>query len=367
MGQMEAILYLEDGTRFVGKALGATGTAVGEVVVQTSMSGLREILVDPTYAGHVVLMTYPLAGNSGLLPLREHEPEPALQALIVNEPDGIATDAERLCLDEWLRRYGIVGLYGIDTRQLARHLRDHGAMRGVLVSGSETVPPETVKTLLQAAPAAHPVERVSTRCVQRWSPQDAAPRRTVVVLDFGVKRSFVEALLQAGCQVIQAPYNTDLDTIASWSPDGVFLSNGPGDPRELSSLLPTIAALVERYPLFGVGLGPQLLALACGGQVQKMHLGHHGTNYPVLDVETGKGWITSQHHSYEVVEASLEDTGLVVTHRLLHDRSVEGLRHKTRPAFSVQFHPDAHPGPTDTCFLLQEFVRMMDDQRGGMA
>jgi carbamoyl-phosphate synthase small subunit len=241
-------------------------------------------------------------------------------------------------------------------------------MRGVLVSGAEPVPQETVETWLQASPSGHPVERVSTRHVQTWtSPVGQAKRRTVVVMDFGVKRSFVEGLLQAGCDVIQAPYTTDFATISSWSPDGVFLSNGPGDPRSLEQLLPTIASLVERYPLFGVGLGHQLLALACGGQVQKMRQGHRGTNYPVIDVETGKGWITAQHHGYEVVESSLADTALVVTHRLLHDGSVEGLRHKTYPAFSVQFHPDAHPGPTDTRFLLEEFVRMMDDQRGGKA
>jgi len=364
---MEATLYLADGTRFVGKAIGATGSVVGEVVAQTSMSGLREILVDPTYCDQLVLMTYPLAGNGGLLPLKETEPKPSLRALIINEPDEGITDQGRLSLDEWLRRHGIVGMYGIDTRQLARHLRDNGAMAGVLVSDGSSVTQEALQTWLNASPSAHPVERVTTRAVRRWTTPVASAQRTVVVLDFGVKRSFIDKLLQAGCDVIQAPYDTDVATIESWSPDGVFLSNGPGDPRTLAGILPTVAALLARYPLFGVGLGHQLLALACGGQVRKMPLGHRGANYPVIEVATNKGWITAQHHGYEVLESSLDGTDLTVTHRLLHDGSVEGLRHKSRPAFSVQFHPDAHPGPTDTCFLFDEFVRMMDDQRGGNA
>lgn len=364
---MEAILYLADGTHFVGKALGASGTVVGEVVVQTTMSGLREILTDPTYCDQLVLMTYPLAANGGLPSRQEIETNPALRALIVNEPDDVPTDPQRLSLDAWLRQHGVVGLYGIDTRQLARHLRNHGTMPGVLVSRADAVSKETVKNLLTTSPAEHPVTRVSTPQVQRWTTPNGPARRTVAVLDFGVKRSFIDRLLKAGCDVIQAPYDTDADTIISWSPDGVFLSNGPGDPRQLEVVLPTVRALVERFPVFGVGLGHQLLALASGGQVRKMRLGHRGTNYPVVEVETQKGWITSQHHGYEVEEASLENTDWVVTHRSLHDGSVEGMRHKTKPAFSVQFHPDAHPGPTDMCFLLEQFVRMMDDQRGGKA
>lgn len=364
---MEATLYLADGTRFVGKAIGAAGTVAGEVVVQRTMSGLREILTDPTYCDQLVLMTYPTVGNGGLPPLQENEPTPSLRALIVNEPDEVPSAPGRINLDDWLRRNGIVGMCGIDTRRLARHLRDHGTMLGVLVSGGETVTEEQLAEWFKTSSSTHPVERVTTRQVRRWTPAGGPASRTVVVLDFGVKRSFIERLLQAGCDVIQAPYDTDAETIASWSPDGVFLSNGPGDPRELKGVFSTVAALLERFPVFGVGLGHQLLALACGGQVRKMPLGHRGTNYPVIEVHSNKGWITSQHHGFEVVEASLADTDLTVTHRLLHDGSVEGLRHKTRPAFSVQFHPDACPGPTDTCFLFDEFVRLMDDQRGGKA
>jgi len=366
---MKAVLHLEDGTCFEGEAFGATGQVVGEVVLQTSMSGLEEILADPTYCDQIVLMTYPLVGNGGLSRQKMEGRAPALRALIVSEPDWIAEDAERISLDAWLRAHGVVGLYGMDTRKLARHLRDRGMMKGVLVSGQDSLSEEAVRSLLAAPQATDQVRRVSAREVLMWKTDKprAGWRPTVVLMDFGVKRSFRELLLRSGCDVIQVPYDTDFSAISAYSPDGVFLSNGPGDPHSLAQVLPTISALVKKYPLFAVGLGHQLFALACGAKVAKMPLGHRGTNYPVQEVQTGKGWITAQHHGYDVLESSLEGTRLEVTYRLLHDGSVEGLRHRDYPAFSVQFHPDAHPGPTDTLFLFEQFVQLMANHRGGNA
>ncbi len=354
---MQGVLVLEDGTVFTGEAFGAVpgGDAVGEVVFNTGMTGYQEVLTDPSYAGQIVCMTYPLIGNYGLCEGEAESRRPWVRGLLVRERcDAPSHWGGRGGLDAYLRTHGVAALAGIDTRALTRHLRRFGVARGVLAGGA---PDEAGRAELVArARCWQPVglvREVSTPTpyvVARGTPQ-------VVLVDYGAKANIARSLTALGAGVTVVPASCTAREILAYAPDGVLLSNGPGDPREQREAVETIRDLLAaEVPLFGICLGHQLLGLALGGKTEKMLFGHRGVNHPVMDLRTGLGVITTQNHGYALLAGSLDPQTAEVTHTNLNDGTVEGLRHRFRPAFSVQYHPEACPGPGDSRELFAEFL-----------
>ncbi|MGH2349598.1 MAG: glutamine-hydrolyzing carbamoyl-phosphate synthase small subunit [bacterium] len=353
MSGPRAYLVLEDGEVFPGVRIGASGDAAGEVVFTTSMTGYQEVISDPSYRGQIVVMAYPLIGNYGFSVQAWEAPGPHAAGFVVREASDVVShylSGERL--DAFLRRYEVRGLEGIDTRRLVRHLRTHGLQRGVIADdgGAGAV------ARARAVPALHEQDLVGQ--VSRRAPavlSGEGPR--IAVLDCGVKAGIVEALRRRRCEVVLFPHTASVEQVRAAHPSGVVVSNGPGDPAVLGPTIRTVAELVEEFPLMGVCLGHQLLALALGGHTYKMKFGHRGSNQPVLEVATGRVMITTQNHGYAVdptVPPAAE-----VTHVNLNDGTVEGLRYRARPAFSVQFHPEGRPGPTDADFLYDRFLAMV--------
>ena len=362
MRAIDRKLVLEDGSEYSGYGFGAPGERVCEIVFNTTLAGYQEIVSDPSYTGQLVVMTYPLIGNYGITEEDFECKYPSLGALAVYDYNDTPSNFRYTrTLSELLEENGIPAISGIDTRRLTRSIRDLGSRR-VLITAAGT-PTEQALEIIRATPVPHDsVARVSSR--KRWYARTANPKFHVVAIDCGMKLNIVRSLTAAGCNVTVVPYHTDAETIAALRPDGVFLSNGPGDPEDVTEVIETIRALRGRVPLFGICLGHQLIALAYGAKTYKLKFGHRGGNHPVMNLETGKIEMTSQNHSYAVDEDSLAGTGLVVTHRNLLDGTVEGQRCAADRVFSVQYHPESAPGPQDSAYLFAEFLQSMKETKG---
>lgn len=372
---MTAVLVLADGATFWGQGVGAEGAALGELCFNTSITGYQEILTDPSYAGQIITFTFPHIGNVGgnLEDIESTVPAArglVLRAAISNPSNWRATGG----LDAWLKGRNLVGISGLDTRALTRRIRDGGAPNAVLAHAQDgKFDLDALIARARAWPGLAGMDlakEVSCRQTYAWTETRWRPGRGygelkepslhVVAIDYGVKRNILRCLASAGCRVTVVPADASAEDVLRHKPDGIFLSNGPGDPAATGEYaVPTIQALIKSgKPIFGICLGHQMLALALGAKTEKMHLGHRGANHPVKDLATGKVEITSQNHGFKVAPESLPDA-LEVTHVSLFDGSNEGLRLKGRPVFSVQYHPEASPGPEDSHYLFQRFVELM--------
>jgi len=370
-----AILALADGAVFEGFSFGAEGEATGEAVFNTSMTGYQEILTDPSYVGQMVCMTYPEQGNYGVNQADEESARPHATGFIVRHHAETPSSfrAER-SLPEYLRAHGIVGIHGVDTRRLTRHLRTAGAQMGVIsTSGSSAALVERARSL-PGMEGQDLATRISTPSVYAWSEtgadawraedrrQQAAPRFHVVAYDWGLKRAMLRLLAESGCRVTVVPSATTAEQALALQPDGVFLTNGPGDPAAVVGAQQAVAGLLGKVPVFGICLGHQILALAVGARTFKLKFGHRGANQPVKDLATGKVDITSQNHGFAVDDKALGSRARV-THLNLNDGTVEGIEVLDAPAFSVQYHPESSPGPHDARRLFGRFVQMMERRR----
>ncbi len=371
---MKALIALEDGTIFEGKSFTGPGEAVGEIVFNTSMSGYQEVLTDPSYTGQIVTMTYPLIGNYGVNPEDMESASIHPKAFLVKEYNSVPSNFRaQQTLAEFLQDYKILGVEGFDTRSLVRHIRTAGAMKGIV--STEDLDPES---LVQRAKewsgliGQDMVKRVTCREPYGWAdsgPQPgtnfstaqatAASPLKIVAFDFGVKYNQLRILKEKGCMVQVVPATTGVDAVLAMEPDGVFLSNGPGDPAGVEGVVDTIRQLLGKIPIFGICLGHQMLGLAYGGSTYKLKFGHRGGNQPVKDLTTGRVEITSQNHGFCVDPQSLDPNEVEVTHINLNDDSLEGMRHKKYPAFSVQYHPEHAPGPHDAMYLFNRFIEMI--------
>jgi len=354
-------LMLEDGAVFAGVRFGARGSAGGEVVFTTSMTGYQEILSDPSYRGQIVAMAYPLIGNYGIAPAAWEAEGPHAAGFIVRDPcPHPSHHASEGTVHGLLVRHNLVGLAAVDTRRLVRHLRTHGLKRGVIVDHPGTA-------ALARARAVLPLEEQDlVGQVSRPAPLVLpGPGLRIALIDCGVKRGIVEALRRRGCEVVLLPYTATAAEIRAFHPDGLVVSNGPGDPAVLQRTIETVRDLLGALPLMGICLGHQLLALALGGRTYKMKFGHRGSNQPVYEPATGRVMITTQNHGY-AVEAGLPGE-VEVSHVNLNDGTVEGLRHRTLPAFSVQFHPEGRPGPPDADILYDRFLELAASAAAGPA
>lgn len=357
---MKRQLILEDGSCFVGEAFGGDDYQVGELVFNTGMSGYQEVLSDLSYCSQIVLMTYPMIGNYGINRDDFESIDPAIFGFVVGEHcEHPSNFRSILTLDEFLKQKNIPGLSGIDTRALTKKLREIGTMRAVMTDLDVDI--EAVVTQLKATP--YPNNQVQMVSTQKPFMIPSRGKK-VVLLDFGAKQGIVRELSKRGCDLTVLPYNSSAADILSLNPDGVMLSNGPGNPKDVSEAISTIRELVGKVPIFGICLGHQLISLACGANTTKLKFGHRGSNHPVVNLANGKVEITSQNHSFAVDEASLEGTGLKVSHRALNDKSVEGVKHEKYPIFSVQYHPEASPGPEDSNYVFDQFIELMNVQGG---
>ena len=353
---MAARLLLEDGSLFVGENFGAQGESFGEVVFNTGMAGYQEVLTDPSYCGQIVTMTYPLVGNYGCNMDDIESTKSHVRGFVVREAAEYPNHyRSQLSLDDYLKRENVIGISGIDTRQLTRTLRVHGTMRGVLTT-LDTPVEELLERLQNFALPRDQVAQVTTQSAYRV-PADG---RRIVLLDFGTKMGTLRSLRERGCDIVVLPAFSTVDEIMAWGPKGIMMSNGPGDPEDLPEVVSVIKQLIGKVPIFGICMGHQLLSLACGATTEKLQFGHRGANHPVKDLRTNRVYITSQNHGYVVKTDSLQDTELELTHVNQNDGTVEGVRHKLKSAFSVQYHPEARPGPDDSDYLFDDFIDMID-------
>lgn len=358
---MKRYLILEDGTVFEGTAFGGEDASVGEIVFNTSMTGYQEILSDPSYCGQIITMTYPLIGNYGINSDDFESIEPAVKGMVLREIAEFPSNfRNNLTLDELFKIKGIPGISGIDTRKLTRLIRSKGSIKGVLTAAGEEVRVEEVVKMLQET--ALPRNQVAQVSTARPYPSPGRGKR-VVLIDYGMKHGILRELNNRDCDVIVVPYNTSSKEILAWGPDGVMLSNGPGDPKDVEECVEVVRELLGEVPIFGICLGHQLFARACGADTFKLKFGHRGGNHPVRDLLTGKIEITSQNHGYAVDEETLQGTRLKVTHSALNDGTNEGLAHLDYPAFTVQYHPESSPGPEDSNYLFDRFIEVMNATR----
>ena len=348
-----AKLILEDGAVQTGILVGAQRAAVGEVVFTTGMAGYQEVLTDPSYCGQIVTMTYPLIGNYGVCDLFNQARRSFVRGYVIDElcdnPSNWRCEGN---LEDYLQANDIPCLTGIDTRAITRKIRAHGTMRGVIVLEGEE---ETAQALIAGYEEHDQVSQVTTP--KTYVMDNVGPH--VVVLDLGVKRNILQSMHKMGFKLTVVPAFTTADEIKALNPDGLFFSNGPGDPKDVPEAIETVRQLVGYKPMFGICLGHQLLCLALGGDTYKMKFGHRGVNHPVKDLALDRVFITTQNHGYAVDEASLQGLDLVVTHRAVNDDTVEGMRHTKLPIFSVQYHPEAAPGPDDNIYLFEQFEKLM--------
>ncbi|MEC1156943.1 carbamoyl phosphate synthase small subunit [Cytobacillus horneckiae] len=356
---MKKQLILEDGTVFIGEGFGSDKHSIGEVVFNTGMTGYQEILSDPSYCGQIVTLTYPLIGNYGINRDDFESINPAIQGFIVKEAAEFPSNwRNEQSLNEYFQIRNIPGIAGIDTRKLTRIIRQHGTLKGAICHIDENV--DSVLEKLRATKLRNDqVKQVSTK-----TPYPSPGRGSrVVLVDFGMKHGILRELNKRDCDVIVVPYDSSAQDILNLSPDGVMLSNGPGDPKDVPEAIHMIKELIGQVPLFGICLGHQLFALACGANTEKLKFGHRGSNHPVKDLRTGKVALTSQNHGYSVEEASITGTDLEVTHIALNDGTIEGLKHKAFPAFTVQYHPEASPGPEDAKGLFEQFLQLIENHK----
>jgi carbamoyl-phosphate synthase small subunit len=390
---MIGYLALEDGTVFQGTAFGSEGRQFGEVVFNTGMTGYQKTLTDPSYCGQIVVMTYPLVGNYGINRDDYESSRPWVRGFVIKELCDYPSNWRYwIKLEDFLQRYGIIGLAGVDTRALTRRLRSCGTMRGIIATGARdrddlvdaarSAPFITGQDLITACTTKE-VQTWDAALGADWSPANGGyppdegaagdrPARypvssagaggeepRVVVMDFGVKRNIIRSLLRRGCTVHLTPPTITAEEIMEMRPRGVVLSNGPGDPKDVWYAVETARGLIGKLPVMGICLGHQILGLAFGGDTYKLKFGHRGANHPVKDLETGRVAITSQNHGFAVDDGSLPGSEVAVSHRNLNDGTVEGLRHKTLPVFSVQYHPEGSPGPMDSDYLFDRFMEML--------
>jgi len=376
---MQAILALEDGRLFRGKAFGAITERVGEVVFNTSLTGYQEIFTDPSYAGQIVVLTNPHIGNYGTSPSDAESAQPYIEGLVVREFSPVSSNWRSTeVADEYLERSGVPVIAEIDTRAVVRHLRANGVMRGVISTAVEDT------DALVAKARAHKkmdgtdlASVVTTKEAYGWDESEArnqtgdkllpvadanaaAEQMHVVAYDFGIKQNILRMLARENCRVTVVPAKTSAEDVLAMQPDGVFFSNGPGDPEPLKYAIENVRALQGKTPMFGICLGHQIFGLALGGKTYKLKFGHHGGNHPIKNLETGKVEITAQNHNFNVDPKSLPDD-VAVTHVNLNDNTLAGLKHKSDPMFSVQYHPEASPGPHDSHYLFKDFRKMMEE------
>ncbi len=360
-GTPDRKIILEDGQEYLGYSFGAAQEKVLEIVFNTSMVGYQEILSDPSYTDQAVVMTYPLIGNYGMAEDDYETETPTIGALVVREyNDEPSNFRSTKTLGEVMKAYGISGIGGVDTRKLNRSIRDFGSRKALLTDAGTSLS-DGLRKLKEYHLPVDAVSRVS--CRVPWDTGDGNSRLHVVAIDCGMKRNIVRSLVSRGCRVTVVPWNTPAESICSLRPDGIFISNGPGDPTDVPETIRTVQALIGRYPIFGICLGHQIIALACGAKTYKLKFGHRGGNHPVKDLETGRIEITSQNHSYAVEEESLRGTPLTVTHRNLLDGTIEGIKCEGQRVFSVQYHPESSPGPQDSSHLFDRFLRMMEETK----
>ena len=356
---MKAKLVLEDGKIFEGSSFGARGERCGEIVFNTSMTGYQEILTDPSYKGQIVAMTYPLIGNYGVNMEDVESRKIFLEGFIVKEYSGITSNwRSKKDLASYLKDNNILAIEGVDTRALTRHIRLKGAMKAIIsTQGLDE------KSLLKKVKSSQSlvgidlVKEVTSDRIQYWN---KSGKYKVVVIDCGVKFNILRELEKQNCKVIVVPSHTSAEKILEMNPDGILLSNGPGDPAAVRYVVENVKRLIGKLPIFGICLGHQMLGLALGGETYKLKFGHHGANHPVKDLRTGKVYITVQNHGFCMDIKSLNKKDVDITHVNLNDNTSEGMRHKKLPIFSVQFHPESSAGPHDAKYLFSEFIRMME-------
>ncbi|MFH1692047.1 MAG: glutamine-hydrolyzing carbamoyl-phosphate synthase small subunit [Candidatus Omnitrophota bacterium] len=357
----KAVLLLEDGFLLEGKSFGGCGEVMGEVVFNTSMTGYQEILTDPSYSGQIVNMTYPLIGNYGVNAQDLESKKPWVSGFVVKEKAKAYSNwRANGSLEDYLVKNQIIALEGVDTRALTRRIRAGGAMRGIISTEDfqkESLLEKVLKFPVMAGRDL--VAEVTCKKSYDWPCQHQKDVFFVVCIDFGTKHNILRLLDSSGCRIRVVPATTSAQDILALKPDGVFLSNGPGDPAVLTYAVDTIRALIGKVPIFGICLGHQLLGLALGAKTYKLKFGHHGGNQPVMDLETRKVEITSQNHGFCVDIDSIKDKNVVMTHKNLYDHTTEGLKHKKLPLFCVQYHPEAAPGPHDAGYLFTRFTDMM--------
>ncbi len=359
----EAVLALEDGFVLRGCSFGAEGEATGEVVFNTSMMGYQEILTDPSYKGQMVCMTYPLIGNYGVNSEDVESRRPFVEAFIVKEASRVYSNwRANEDLGEYLKKNGVVGIEGVDTRALTKHLREHGAKKGVV--STKTLDEKSLVKKAAASPGLVGRDLIKeVTCDKAYDWNEKGDLR-VVAIDSGIKLNILRNLAARGCRVRVVPATAEKDEILAFKPHGLFLSNGPGDPEMLPYIVDTVKGLLEELPIFGICLGHQILGQAFGGKTFKMKFGHHGGNQPVIDLVSRRVNITAQNHGFAVDVDSIADKGVELTHINLNDNTCEGMRHKKLPVFSVQYHPEAAPGPHDATHHFDHFIELMRKNKG---
>jgi carbamoyl-phosphate synthase small subunit len=372
---MKAKLILENGTVFTGESFGSNNETTGEVVFNTSLTGYQEILTDPSYKGQIVTMTYPLIGNYGVNTDDLESVKPQVAGFVVKEYSTFPSNFRSIeSLGNWLGKHNIIGIQGVDTRMLTKIIRSAGAMRGII--SAENLDDKSLLDKVRTSPQMTGLDlasRVTTNKAYTWNKTDttqfslpalnsSVKKWNVIVYDYGVKQNILRRLTSYGCNLTVMPAHTPADELLQMNPDGIFLSNGPGDPAAVTYAIENIKKLIGKKPIFGICLGHQLLALALGGKTFKLKFGHRGANHPVKNLKTGSVEITSQNHGFAVDPDSLDPKSIEITHTNLNDNTNEGFRHRSLPVFSVQYHPEASPGPHDSDYLFAQFMQLLESQ-----